>query len=367
MAEIYAGKTEIRGKSRFWLFFTFDIRIMLKCIVILVINQKRRVLSVLIQINKQLEKMMPLITPISVVLGVMLAGYIKDYAFIIPWVFAFMTFSGSLNSSFGSLKEIIHHPKPLFLILILLHILMPLFAWSTGTLAFGDDSFTITGLVLAMTIPTGISSFIWVSIYRGNIPLTLSIILVDTFLSPFIVPLTLSVFFQKSVQIDTVPMMAGLFGMIVLPSFLGMLFNQFAGRTAQALSSRLSPFSKLGMAIVVMLNGAIVAPYLKEVNLKLIFIAIIVLCVAFMGYLISFIIANLLKYDQGTTVSVTFNGGMRNISVGSVLAVTYFPAPVAVPVVIGILFQQVLASLYGVIMKRHFSRKVLQEGHTSKI
>lgn len=321
----------------------------------------------LIQINKQLEKMMPLITPISVVLGVMLAGYIKDFAFIIPWVFAFMTFSGSLNSSFGSLKEIIHHPKPLFLILILLHIMMPLFAWSTGTLVFGDDSFTITGLVLAMAIPTGISSFIWVSIYRGNIPLTLSIILVDTFLSPFIVPLTLSVFFQKSVQIDTVQMMAGLFGMIVLPSFLGMLFNQFAGKTAQALSSCLSPFSKLGMAIVVILNGAVVAPYLREVNLKLILIGITVFCVAFMGYLMSFIIANLLKYDQGTTVAVTFNGGMRNISVGSVLAVTYFPAPVAVPVVIGMLFQQVLASLYGVIMKRHFSRRVLQEGHTSKI
>lgn len=318
----------------------------------------------LIQINKQLEKMMPLITPISVVLGVMLAGYIKDFAFIIPWVFAFMTFSGSLNSSFSSLKEIMHHPKPLFLILFLLHILMPLFAWSTGTLAFGDDSLTITGLVLAMAIPTGISSFIWVSIYRGNIPLTLSIILVDTFLSPFIVPLTLPVFFQKSVQIDAVPMMTGLFGMIVLPSFLGMLFNQFAGKSAAALSSRLSPFSKLGMAIVVMLNGAVVAPYLKEVNLKLILIGITVFCVAFMGYLISFIIANVLKYDQGTTVAVTFNGGMRNISVGSVLAVTYFPAPVAVPVVIGMLFQQVLASLYGLIMKRHFSRKVLQGGHS---
>jgi predicted Na+-dependent transporter len=320
---------------------------------------------VLYKLNKQLETIMPLITPASLVLGVLLAGYLKDYSSIIPWVFAFMTFSGSLNSNFSSLKQILHHPKPLFFILLMLHIVMPLFAWSSGHLVFGDDAYTITGLVLAMAIPTGISSFIWVSIYRGNIPLTLSIILVDTFLSPFIVPLALSVFFQTTVDIDVLPMVTGLFWMVVLPSFLGMILNQVTkGKSAVILSSRLAPFSKLGMAIVVILNGAVVAPYLKEVNLKLIGIAVTVFFIAFMGYLLSFIIANMLKYDRETTVAVTFNGGMRNISIGAVVAVTYFPPAVAVPVVLGMLFQQVLASLFGVIIKRHFSREVLQEGHS---
>lgn len=308
---------------------------------------------------------MPLITPASVVIGVFLAGQLKDYSYIIPWVFAFMTFSGSLNSNVGSLRDILHHPKPLFFIVFMLHILMPLFAWSTGHLVFGDDAFTITGLVLAMAIPTGISSFIWVSIYKGNIPLTLSIILLDTFLSPFIVPLTLSVFFQTTVEIDILPMMRGLFWMVVLPSLLGMILNQVTeGKGAATLSRRLAPFSKLGMAVVVMLNGAVVAPYLKEVNLKLILIGVTVFIIAFMGYLLSFLIANMLKYDRETTVAVTFNGGMRNISVGAVLAVTYFPPAVAVPVVIGMLFQQVLASLFGLFIKRYYSREILREGHT---
>lgn len=319
----------------------------------------------LYSLNKQLEKIMPLITPASVVIGVLLAGLLKDYSYIIPWAFAFMTFSGSLNSNVGSLRDILHHPKPLFFIVFMLHILMPLFAWSTGRLVFGDDAFTITGLVLAMAIPTGISSFIWVSIYKGNIPLTLSIILLDTFLSPFIVPLTLSVFFQATVEIDILPMMRGLFWMVVLPSLLGMILNQVTeGKGAATLSRRLAPFSKLGMAVVVMLNGAVVAPYLKEVNLKLILIGVTVFIIAFMGYLLSFLIANMLKYDRETTVAVTFNGGMRNISVGAVLAVTYFPPAVAVPVVIGMLFQQVLASLFGLFIKRYYSREILREGHT---
>ncbi|GLB60095.1 bile acid:sodium symporter family protein [Cytobacillus sp. NCCP-133] len=320
----------------------------------------------LYKLNKQLEKIMPLITPASVVLGVLLAGHLKEYSYIIPWVFAFMTFSGSLNSNLRLLKEILHHPKPLFLIVFMLHILMPLFAWSTGHLVFGNDSYTIRGLVLAMAIPTGISSFIWVSIYKGNIPLTLSIILLDTFLSPFIVPLTLSVFFHTTVKMEIWPMMAGLFWMVLLPSLAGMILNQVSkGKVTAIMSSRLAPFSKLGMAVVVMLNGAVVAPYLREVNLKLILIGITVFCVAFMGYLFSFILANMMKYDRDTTVAVTFNGGMRNISIGAVLAITYFPPAVAVPVVISMLFQQVLASLFGVFIKRYFSNGAVEEGHAA--
>lgn len=41
-----------------------------------------------------------------------------------------------------------------------------------------------------------------------------------------------------------------------------------------------------------------------------------------------------------------FNAGMRNIAVGVVLATTYFPSKVAMPVVFGMLFQQVLASVF---------------------
>ncbi|MNY74734.1 hypothetical protein D3C86_2138360 [compost metagenome] len=43
---------------------------------------------------------------------------------------------------------------------------------------------------------------------------------------------------------------------------------------------------------------------------------------------------------------------MRNISAGAVLAVSYFPAPVAVPVVLGMVFQQLLASAVGFILGR---------------
>lgn len=75
-----------------------------------------------------------------------------------------------------------------------------------------------------------------------------------------------------------------------------------------------------------------------------------------MGYLIAFLIGNFLKFDRETTVALTFTGGMRNISIGAVLAVSYFPPSVAIPVVLAMLFQQVLASIYGVIIIHSFSK-----------
>ncbi|WP_235848453.1 bile acid:sodium symporter family protein [Litchfieldia alkalitelluris] len=319
-------------------------------------------MQLLVSLNKFLEKHMPLITPIGVIIGVLFAGNLEGFAFLIPWIFAFITFSGSLSSNFSSLQRVVAHPFPLLIAMFILHIIMPLWAWSIGFITFHGDIYTMTGLILGMIIPTGITSFLWVTIYRGNIALTLSIILIDTLLSPFIVPLTLSLFVGERVEMDIIHIMKGLLGMVVVPSLIGMLLNQLTkGKVRDVWSPRLSPFSKLCLGIVVMINGAVVAPYLRNIDVKLVGIAVTVFIIAFTGYLFSFLLSTLLKRDKETVIALTFSGGMRNISAGAVLAVSYFPAAVAVPVVIGMLFQQILASLFGVVIDRYFQYKEVKK------
>jgi predicted Na+-dependent transporter len=314
----------------------------------------------LIKLNKQLEKIMPLITPTSVVLGVLLSNYLSDFSFLIPWIFAFITFAGSLNSNFKSLTDVVRHPLPIFALIGILHILMPIWAWGVGHITFKEDILTITGIVLGMSIPTGVASFIWVSIYKGNIPLTLSFILIDTILSPLIVPYCLSLLIGEKIEMDFWGIMQGLFGMIVVPSLLGMALNQLSkGKVTKKLGTSLAPFSKIFLGIVVMLNGAIVAPYLKDINLKLISVTVVVFFIAVTGYLFSFLIGKLIRSDRDTVVSLTFSGGMRNISAGAVIAVTFFSPAVAVPVVVGMLFQQVLASFAGYFLAWYFDKKTI--------
>ncbi|MFJ5623027.1 bile acid:sodium symporter family protein [Peribacillus loiseleuriae] len=311
------------------------------------------------KLNAFLESKMPFITPISVLLGVTFASYVDSFSFLVPWLFAFMTFSGSLGSNIKSFKEVMIHPLPIIITMCILHVIMPLWAFGVGHIVFHGDVYTITGLTLGMIIPTGITSVLWVSIYRGNIPLTLAVILIDTFLSPFIVPYTMSLMVGEQVEMDILGMMGGLLWMVVLPSLAGMLLNQVTkGKVKTVLGPRLSPISKIFLGIVVLLNSSVIAPYLRNIDTKLVFIAIVVFFISFSGYLFSFLIGRLLKMDREDVVSLTFLGGMRNISTGAVIAISYFPAQVAVPVVIGMLFQQVLASSYGRFVDQYYKKRI---------
>ncbi|MDF2684385.1 MAG: conserved hypothetical rane protein, partial [Brevibacillus sp.] len=265
-----------------------------------------------------------------------------------PWIFAFITFAGSLGSGFAEFARVLARPLPLLVNLLILHAFMPLFAWGAALLFYPDDIHVVTGLILAAVIPTGISSFLWTTIYMGNIALTLSIILIDTMLSPFVVPFGMALFLGAKVEMDAAAMMQGMFFMIVLPSLFGMALNQFSrGNVKKTLAPKLSPFCKIGMGLVVAINSSIVAPYLTNMDGKLVGLAVLVLFLAIIGYVFGWFVSRSFGWNRDIIVTLTFNSGMRNISAGAVMAIAYFPAPVALPVVLGMLFQQILASAFG--------------------
>ncbi|UOQ84218.1 bile acid:sodium symporter family protein [Gracilibacillus salinarum] len=298
------------------------------------------------QLNQLLQRIMPFIAPSSVILGVWFADFFLQLDGWVIWIFAFMTFAGSLGLNFVAVYRVVAHPLSVVIALVTLHILMPLWALLIGHITF-EDPLTVIGFVLAMIIPTGITSFIWVSMNKGNVALTLSIILIDTILSPFIVPLSLSVFIGTSVDLEVWGMMQGLFIMIVIPSLLGMILHEVThGRVHEKWSPRLAPFSKMALALVIMINSSEVADYLTNFDFKLIKIALVMFFVAASGYYLAWLLAKWCKRKGEDVISLTFSSGMRNISAGAVIAVQYFPGAVAVPVVVGMLFQQVLASLY---------------------
>src|SRR6478735_8059380 len=101
------------------------------------------------QLNRQLEKILPLITPISVLIGVLLGSHLSGFTYLSPWLFAFMTFSGSIASSFKEFIKVVVQPLPLLTTLFILHVGMPLIALGLGHVVYGHEPLTITGLILA--------------------------------------------------------------------------------------------------------------------------------------------------------------------------------------------------------------------------
>ncbi|MFD2615764.1 bile acid:sodium symporter family protein [Terrilactibacillus laevilacticus] len=302
--------------------------------------------------------LLPFLTPACLLVGVIIGDPLTKLISFIPWIFAIMTFTGSTSANFKQLKNVFEHPLPIFVTLMVLHVLVPMVALSIGHAVFGDDPLTIIGFILVVVIPCGVTSFVWVSIFRGNNVLCLTTIIIDTILSPIIVPYSLLLFVGQKVDLNPFSLTLNLVTMIVIPSLLGMVFNQFAKEGTKNIVRKWSSPFKLGVLPIVLINGSVLSTYLKHIDLKVIKILVCIFIISSFGYLVSWTIGKLLKWNHEETVSLTFNGGMRNISAGSVLAVTYFPAAVVLPVVLGQLLQQVLAASFGKIL---FGKEKIQE------
>ncbi|MDG5787228.1 bile acid:sodium symporter family protein [Evansella sp. AB-P1] len=307
------------------------------------------------KLNAFLQKWMPIITPTTVVLGVTVFTFVQTYSFLVTWIFAFISFASCLGLNIKEIKKAMSKPLQIVACIALIQVLIPAVAFGAGHLFFSGDPDTITGLLLAFIIPTGVVSLMWVSIYNGNRALTLSIVLVNTMISPIVVPLTLSLLVGNQVQMDTFGLMSGLFWMIVAPSILGIIITKVIGENTKKVSSTLAPFSKLGVIFVILINAAVVSPYFTSIDGRVILIGTIVFFIACGGYLIGLITARIFGWDKAVAISFMFNSGMRNNGAGAALAVTYFPPSVAFPIVLAILFQQFLASVSGKIAHYYFT------------
>ena len=304
------------------------------------------------KLNTFLQKYIAILTPLSLVLGVLLESIGQHLLFLVSWLFAFMTFTGSLNMKFKDVKIFVKHPAIILFSIIFLHLLMPLWAYFLATVIFDDHLLTI-GFVLSVAVPIGVSSVIWINMCKGNLPLGLSIILIDTLLSPFIIPAMLYVVSGEKIELDVASLIFNLILMIVLPTILGILVNELSrGEIPKKYGKKLAPFSKLCLFAVVMINSSTIAPYLNDFNVQLISVLLLVLVVAGSGYVFALLIGRYVLKDYSVMTTLVFTGGMRNIAVGVIVATTYFPSKVAMPVVFGMLFQQVLASLFSKVVTK---------------
>lgn len=182
-------------------------------------------MQMLNRFNKFIEKWMALVTPACLVFGVLFPQIAKYGVPFVPFVFAFITFTGALKSQFRDVANVFKTPWALLIVMVLLHLVIPGVACGLGNLIFPDNSNLITGIVLEFAVPTAVVSLMWVTIYSGNNAMSLALVVIDTVLAPFLIPATLHVMVGSRVQIDGTQMMRQLIFMVALPAVLAMTLN----------------------------------------------------------------------------------------------------------------------------------------------
>lgn len=296
---------------------------------------------------------MPFIVPLCVAAGVLFPTQICVVKPLVPVLFAFMTFQGSLNNTVGQLREVFRHPLPLVCILATTLVFMPLLAFALASLVFPDNANIVTGIVLAYSVPVGIVSFMWIGMFSGNGPLGLAAILISTVISPISIPLTLQVLLGATIQVDVAGMFVDMVFMIALPALAGMLVNALThGWGRERLSPAIAPASKILLVVIIASNATGASPYILHLNAERALVMLFVMLFTTSGYVWGIVVGRLLHSSREDAVTLAFDCGLRNISSGTVIATQFFPGEVVLPVMCGTLFQQMLAAVMGRIVGR---------------
>lgn len=265
----------------------------------------------------------------------------------VPPLFAFVTFQGSLSNTLRSSRDALAHPLPILVTLALSGAVLPVLAFALASLLFGYDQQLVCGILLEYSVPVAALTVMWCGIGGGNQAMSLVILLVSSLLSPVTLPLTLKLLLGRAVQVDLASMMLNLLLTVAIPAVAGTLANDLShGRARHRLAPPLAPAARIAMVAIITTNASSIAPYLRGLTPGLLAVMAFVALFSASAYLWGLAAARLMRQPRDVTVSMTFGAGMRNISSGAVIAGSYFPPEAMFPVVIGTLFQQVLAAIY---------------------
>lgn len=298
-----------------------------------------------------------LIVPGSLVLGFFFSGPLLQFVSLVPYLFAFVTLTMAIGCSLDALRVVLLRPLPILWSLSIAHVVLPLIAFGMGSLLFGASSPYTIGFVLFALIPLGVSSVIWVSLSGGSIALMLALVVVDSALSPLIVPSGIQLFFGTGLEVDNGKLMGDLLLIVVVPTIVGVLLNQLTrGRINEVVRPVAAPISKLCFVAVVALNASAIEPYVMQLRGDLLVLAPAVIALVGICYGAGFLSALPFRNHE-LLVTLSYASGMRNISLGIVLALGYFSPQAAVPVVLGIMIQQPVATLHFYVLQKFNKRR----------
>ena len=281
------------------------------------------------QLNNWIANNIPFLILAALIAGLLFPTQLGVFSPYVGYMMIFQTFANSLGGGFRDLAQVMAHPKPVLLTMLTLHVLMPVIALGAGVLIFPQNPLYTLSLVLVASSPAAVSSLIWMTIGGGSTGICLSTVLLDSLLSPLILPLTLRLLCGTMVALDTLGLIKSLMVMVVIPAAAAMFLCRVWGRErCSHLKTQLALPSKLVLLLIVSANVTRCADSLRHLNISLALLVCCSLVMRVLGLTIGFGISRLFRLPYDTGLAVSVNSGMRNNSAAATLAAQYFPSDV---------------------------------------
>lgn len=194
--------------------------------------------------------------------------------------------------------------------------IMPLLGVALAT-AFRFPPEIAAGVVLIGSAPSGVASNVMAYIAGANIALSVTLTAVATLLAPLMTPLLMKLLAGQFVPISFFQMMIGIVQMVIIPIFLGLVFNRLLHGRAAWLDRAMPIVSMAGIAVIITIITASGRDALLTVGPALVLAAVLHNGA---GYLLGYWGARLVRMDERSCRTIAIEVGMQNGGLASGIA-----------------------------------------------
>jgi len=218
---------------------------------------------------------------------------------------------------------------------------MPLCGWAIGLLFQLSPEYAV-GLVLVSCCPGGTASNVVSYLGRLDVPLSVTLTAVSTFLAALLTPMLTLFFADNRLEVNGAGLFLSTFQVVILPVTTGVLINRFCHRWA----ARVLPAAPLVSVMFITLIVASIVEAGREAILHSagrLMGAVFLLHVC--GFLLGYLMGKGLTRRERTARTISIEVGMQNSGLGVVLARANFANPaVAIPSALSSVFHSLIGS-----------------------
>ncbi len=286
---------------------------------------------------------------------------ISLFAFLSPSMFEWATTYTSLLLGFAmfgmgmtinanDFKNILRHPKDVFIGCLAQFLVMPLISYLLAV-TFNLSTPIAIGVILVGCCPGGTASNIITHIAGGDTTLSVSMTVVSTLLCPILTPLWIYLLAGQWVDVSILSMITSVVKVVLVPIILGIIINYKMKNKKEYLSSVMPLISVVS---VLLLIAGIVATNKEQLLICGSTVFIIIILHNVIGMILGFTIAKLFKMDLPKSTAVCVEVGMQNSGLAVSLALSNFATQplCAVPGAIFSIWHNISGGILASIMKK---------------
>ncbi|HEY2953416.1 MAG TPA: bile acid:sodium symporter family protein [Verrucomicrobiae bacterium] len=260
----------------------------------------------------------------------------------ITWGLAVIMLGMGITLSVDDFKGVMKMPRAVAVGYLAQYLIMPFLGWAVARGLQLPTAYAV-GVILVGCCPGGTASNVVTYLARANVALSVMMTMCSTFGAIVMTPLLTQWLAGTLVPVPAWGLFLSTVQVVLIPLIVGLALHHLTPRLVKAV---LPAAPLVSVLTIVLICASIVGSSAEQVRKSGGLLLLAVFLLHAFGFLLGYLFARVLGYDQIIARTISIEVGMQNSGLGAVLARRHFSDPLtALPCAISATFHSVIGSV----------------------